>query len=435
MNLRHYLAQAWAWIQQRVHFRRVVLPPPLLLLSPPRTWSGRQPGPSLPTIILPAPHVKEAGWWKYRRQDVEQGGTFFFRRAILDEIDVYFKVIDRLYRGDRQAYQLFGRVGASLLPADALVEMGRFGEDPELPAVWHDRTTRPAFGALALALDVEDTESVYPRLMYFHKLDLPPSYVEPSSGDVYEVCKYYDFRKPDEKAPKWLRRGGFVVQFHVAVEHENKVRLLKHLKIKYQHVTYRGTTQRGNKSRKTLFDQRIPHKLWDYPAIFKSGWEEKKSEYPRVRDIQQYAAETFKMIVEWALAAETGLRVTVSDGGRSAAFAIDMKRTAYFFKDREMVLTAKGARARIFHVVRPHIRVTARGKKVACRMHFRGLRSFNWRGYQVHITMPGLHHRPVMELNSGFLDLETAAALGHDVNGHGVEQLADKIRGAIHGSV
>jgi hypothetical protein len=112
---------------------------------------------------------------------------------------------------------------------------------------------------------------------------------------------------------------------------------------------------------------------------------------------------------------DTGVRISIeAKDGMAASFGLDMKRSAYFFKDRDPVLTPQGRKARIFHVVRPHMRRLKDGRELALKMHFRGLRRFAWGDYQVHITVPGLHHKPLTELMPDLADLEAARALNRD---------------------
>jgi hypothetical protein len=64
------------------------------------------------------------------------------------------------------------------------------------------------------------------------------------------------------------------------------------------------------------------------------------------------------------------------------------------------VVNENGRRKRIFHIVRPHVRADGR----AVKMHFRGMRDFAWNGYRIVVTVPGLHHAELSELNRGMID-------------------------------
>ena len=97
-------------------------------------------------------------------------------------------------------------------------------------------------------------------------------------------------------------------------------------------------------------------------------------------------------------------RVSISRGDLLATFGIDPRRGASFFKDRVDVCDPNtGHKKRIFHIVRPHSRRTG----VSVKMHFRGLRTFMWNDYSVHITVPGLHHPEIWNYTAGAVDIET----------------------------
>jgi hypothetical protein len=84
------------------------------------------------------------------------------------------------------------------------------------------------------------------------------------------------------------------------------------------------------------------------------------------------------------------IRVQINKHGLAAVMNVDMERTPYFFKDRQPVIL-DGIKKKIFHVVRPHERVVG-NVSTDVHMHFRGLRKFNWNGYDVSITVPGWDH-------------------------------------------
>lgn len=115
------------------------------------------------------------------------------------------------------------------------------------------------------------------------------------------------------------------------------------------------------------------------------------------------AADTIEQYISWmfctaaqlfAATDSAGLQVRASKGGITSTFSIDMLRTAYFFRDRD--LKDEGGR-RIFHIVRTHPRV---------RSHFRGARDFTWHGYQIHISVPGLHHWTASSFDVGAYEVE-----------------------------
>lgn len=84
--------------------------------------------------------------------------------------------------------------------------------------------------------------------------------------------------------------------------------------------------------------------------------------------------------------------VATRKGSQRAIFLIDKKDTAYAFKDREATaLASDGKRKRIIHFVREHTQARANGKVVTIPAHIRGLREFDWSGYQCFVTAPEHH--------------------------------------------
>jgi hypothetical protein len=82
------------------------------------------------------------------------------------------------------------------------------------------------------------------------------------------------------------------------------------------------------------------------------------------------------------------VRIEARKDGLTGVFGVAIKRTAYFFKDRSAVVDQSGGKKRIFHIVRPHVRANGQ----AVKLHFRGLRKFNWNGYDIAISVPGRDH-------------------------------------------
>jgi hypothetical protein len=81
--------------------------------------------------------------------------------------------------------------------------------------------------------------------------------------------------------------------------------------------------------------------------------------------------------------------IRVRKDGDVAAFGIELPRARTFFADRSVTALARdGRRKRIFHSVSAHTRQLAGDRTVDVREHYRGLRTFDWKGYAVHIVLP-----------------------------------------------
>jgi hypothetical protein len=363
--------------------------------------------------------------FNFGREDVEEAGAFYFRGALLNDLPKYFRSLRRLRGADPDVYHLCSTIGMSLLPARMI------GILCDMPAYWRDPKLRPAFGAASFAEHGKEDNLL--RLVYFQRMEIPPADVEPTNGQIYQVSVYYDDDNTESqkkhRAPKWMRKHGFAAHFFVSVDDQCRVTLLKQFQIRHQMIHFRAgqhsasnrgpnSHTNGNHTRKLKFSEAIPIKLWDYPVFLHDAYRDRHGGKAGTNEeIAHFEERMFCLIASFANANEMGVRVSITArDGLVASFALDMKRSAYFFKDRDQVLTAEGKAARIFHVVRPHTRHLKNGKSIDLRMHFRGLRKFPWAGYEVHITVPGLHHLPVLELMPDVSDLHSARLLGRDGN-------------------
>lgn len=320
-------------------------------------------------------------------------GVFYFREAILDQLDLYMKYVRRMQCGDREAYDLYSRVGASLLPYRAV-------DTEKTLSPWF-RETLPSFGAVAITVTpyIEKLEDkgniIYPRFLYFRKHKCSPPGVQHSSlGAVYVVTAYFD------KISNSKIKHGAPLEYPVVVDPLGGVHVLRTLLLKGQQIRHRrqGLT-RGQISQ-------ITHQRWGIHKEF-IDWaaEHNMSAEELLRRNFIRAANSFTN------ANASMIRVAASKDKLTALFGIDALRTSYFFKDRDVVLTEKGKKARVFHVRRGHKRITRTGRTIYLRTTFAGLRRFRWNGYDIHISVPDWHHASVIEFTAGAID-ETDAEPG-----------------------
>jgi hypothetical protein len=84
--------------------------------------------------------------------------------------------------------------------------------------------------------------------------------------------------------------------------------------------------------------------------------------------------------------------VSVRKGGKRVTFCVPQDETKTYFSDRDKTaLTSAGKRRPIMHFVNEHQRVVDDGKLATVRSHIRGLRRFDWKGYECAITAPQFH--------------------------------------------
>jgi hypothetical protein len=157
------------------------------------------------------------------------------------------------------------------------------------------------------------------------------------------------------------------------------------------------TTMISIKRKHKLETFSIPQRAWRLPPC--PGWVKKRGE-----TVQNYLANLFIGAAEtFEESNYSVVRVSVKKDDLTAVFGVNVKRTSYFFQDRDITLTQRGVKKRIFHIVRAHDRLTRNGVQHV-KIHFRGLREFEWAGYKVLITVPGRHHQPLAELHRGWTD-------------------------------
>lgn len=340
-------------------------------------------------LIRPAKEEPSAPTRKPRKPRPEVYGSFYFRDAILDQLDHYFVILGRMKKGDRQSYDLFSRIGAHITPTRTAEW---FEKTPAgLPPWW--RETLPGRGGVFFGdSEIEATEkkekSFYPRALHFMKYrphGVPVEVQPVNTGTVYMMAVYWD-KLGDEKWQKLAGGHGVSQDYPVVIGEDGSIRVLRTLETKY----VQGRGKRGKFY--------IPVRRWGIPKTYQEWADQhgqKAEDYLRWLFI--HAAETYMM----ANASMT--RVSVTKGHLTGIFAVDIERTPYFFRDREVTVNDKGTRKRIFHVVRAHERMNG----ATVRLHFRGERQFNWNGYAISITVPGWHHLNLAEINIGSLDGES----------------------------
>jgi hypothetical protein len=365
---------------------------------------------------LPAPT-------KRRRKEVPEntGGSYYFREDILDKLDGYFHYLRRFKHADPEAYGLFGKVGAAVLPEQ--VRLDRKDVDAGvLPPTWN-AGERPGFFA-AFNGDWKDDENTFSaRFCYFQKFAAVPPTVEHADGAVYKCVYYHDDRHPQGK--KWMRRllrdHGYATEFWMEVKADNTLRLLKERYYESVRIVHRKP-YREVSWRPGACRMRYP------PAL--TGWHKDRLEHRPddkiLESVEAFATHLFTFVAHEYEMANSGTQVSVRKGDLQAVFAITIERTPYFFKDRDLVVNENGRRRRIFHIVRPHERIVG-NRSIMINMHFRGTRVFMWNGYRINITVPGLHHFALPTFNIGAVedDEETAGIPVTEIAG-GIQKALDR---------
>ena len=331
-----------------------------------------------PTKTLAVPKAEKAE----REPDL-----YSFKANILDYLDDQFRVLKRLKKHDRDAYDLYKTVGAFVM-ADmwSFENAWDFEEYRHMRGWW--KTHRPSFAAFYTgyrykAAD-DDEAKILPSLLYFQKYDKkrPPQKVQRihGDGDIYTMSFFWDDQN----------KNAMVGEYALYVSRDGDIQCLK-TRID-EPVSVRAKQRSSWGPRGRTFQ--VPSRKWDIHPFFKDWAKDLGME------VEALLIGNFIMAVSaFSRQHEEMTKVHVTKGGLAAVFSISILRTPYFFKDREVYKTPSGQRKPIFHIVRTHKRNLRTGGETYVRTHFRGHRKFVWNGYSINITVPGWHHPDLVALD------------------------------------
>lgn len=308
------------------------------------------------------------------RLDAENAGRWYLLRDIFERLDTYLHFIKYVKTNDPEAYATHYKIGGLVSPHDTEYLVN------ELPPSWR-HGNRPSFGMImVMPGSNEEEDTISPAFGYFLKTRLKPRYMW-TNADQYDCTIFYaDAAKPDGI--------GVPLSFRVSVTDEGTVTLLKEFQGYEQTVRSKCRNQRGQ-----VFT--IAHNAWRYPKLLRWGFKDFKNKkcHPWGGDgIEGWAERAFMWVVNVTDGTNSGLLVRCKKDGVTVAFGVDLLRTPYFFKDRELYVNHNGRKKPIFHIVRTHKRISKGGSETFVKSHFRGLRRFMWNGFDVTVSMPGLHH-------------------------------------------
>jgi hypothetical protein len=336
------------------------------------------------TIGLPPVDKKEQAKWS------EQAGQWYYLRDLLDRLDTQAKYVKRLKKDDPEAYLLYKNVGGYVVSDEWGTHIGSIEPKYKVDGL-------PSFGLMSWLLlssrsqPNRNEEFYYPELVFFRKVKWLPN-VEPYNGQIFRVGMYYFSAKK--------KNTGGMGFFYVGVGRDNKVKLLKEYTPHYEVIRSARSRKNGKRGPKRCKEKAVVTTYqWKLPRISEDAPE------LNYRSSQEFAETVFTLIANGVAGASGGIHVRATKCGVSSLFCIDMLRTPYFFKDRDSVVDEDGVKKKIFHIVRTHERVLKDGQKIYVKSHFRGLRKFSWNGYDITISVPGLHHPALNDLTSAAYDL------------------------------
>lgn len=252
-----------------------------------------------------------------------------------------------------------------------------------------DTHNMPTLMFLALNLgDRGGREGSMPDFFYAFKAKTVPWHTQFVDGEIYQCGLAWRHKKSGR-----LSWGGFYAgidratgRITVAREHEEKVTHINPTGAKVKARNYISKTASRQKS------TTVRRTVWGAPGTAQRMEGGEAAAVSLVCEIFHFWEERKKY---W--------HVSARRDGKRVTFCIAPENAKHYFKDRDSTaVSPSGQRARIIHLVREHVR--ASGARV--REHIRGLRAFDWNGFECAITAPEFHR-----INA---DSFTAATLSED---------------------
>ena len=292
-------------------------------------------------------------------------GCLYHLGNLLDQMDDYFKSISHLKKEDPSAYAIYRRIGGQVIEEESFVSI-----QSDLETNWLN--IRPAFGMIHLGVPAKHSiENVSVKFVYYEKHD-KDIHTENFSGEIYSVKLFYLW-------PKKRNMHTGLVKYKIGIEQDGSIKLLKEHYLEKIMIPHR----RG-KETTTYY-----RTMFGYSDSLQGMYEDIKDrpEY-KGQKITDVAATYFCMVANAMTASYGGMQIMATKKQNSCVFNIDMLRTPYFFKDREAVVDVNGKTKKIFHIVKGHKRKLNLNKEIFIKTHFRGLRKFAWKGYDIVIKDP-----------------------------------------------
>lgn len=231
----------------------------------------------------------------------------------------------------------------------------------------------------------EDTkDKIHQRFMFCLRAAKLPVNVEATRGTPYQFGACYECSEDDNGKPMPSRL--IWVWCWIVVKPDGTLRIPHELRPVWNQIRHSRTLP-GSKGMAGARQSTVYNRTWCMPsfAIAEQG-----------RDQEQYETFlkcSFRQLVEWWSGRKNQWSVGIRKDGHRVTFSIAPEHTSAYFADREMVVNVEGKPRKIVHYVRPHVR--SNGQEV--KEHIRGLRHFNWKGYECSVIAPGLKGRVLTE--------------------------------------
>jgi hypothetical protein len=306
--------------------------------------------------------------------------TFMHVSDLLDRLPECRRLIQRLKKVDKAAFEFHRRVGARLLP-DAGERNRVF-----LWGTLHEEflDTLPGSGLVLLtglwAHDEDETDENdrwAGAYHYFERRIRPPwNALAELAAEKQLAC----YKMVIAWAPPRKSERPFAYAFHVIVDRHGQVIVMPEKHQRPQSLPKGGC---------------LYHETWKVPEMLEFHYKERKEHFAKKLDksfeyasAADFGADIFRHCCNVYMQSTEEFQVTAERHTIALAFSVADKRTPKFFRDRDIVLASDGRRQRIFHAVEAHERILRSGKVISVASHYRGSRKFTWKGENIRIDPP-----------------------------------------------
>jgi hypothetical protein len=296
---------------------------------------------------------------KQRRNDATvETSEFYHVKELLDALPSCRRVLRKLKKFDRDAFNFHKRMGARLIG-----EGVRNGGIRSVSIRESFLKTLPTAGMVIMFWEAyEKPEEPTNMFCYFQKIVKCPWNVEVVKG----ATTLYEFTV------------AFEAKDLVICGYTNTIALME------------DGTAKVLKTRDALPVQ-LPNGRTIYQKKFDLGrgtyWH-RKSVVDRsgLADPAALVVFLFTLVVNgYDKSTDDGFQITAKRFGKALSFSGGEKRAKIFFKDRDLEITTDGRRKRIFHTVEKHERQLKSGKTISVAAHYRGSRKFIWKEEEITI--------------------------------------------------
>lgn len=344
------IAAVVSWVKaiwQRYNPKRAVVDvsPSVPLLSPP-----------VAEVVTTASKTR-----RQRRPDIASDHAFVHVTDVLDLLPRCRSMMRRLRKVDNHAYRFWRTIGVRLLGDDMA-----FLAATDLSRLTSIKANTK--GMVFFYLKDHKQDDAFPgHFVYFDEVTKNPWHcaIPRGSRRLFKVTIVWT----DEPG----KALNFAYEFYISFNDTGMVELCSAKYLEQVKLPKGGGFTKAN---------------WGIPPGLEWHWKQLKDEGrgQRFASPEELAVLTFGWALDAWVKTSDQFQVRAERDKVSVSFNIPPGISSKFFRDRETDVAADGRRRRIFHAVREHERVLADGETSVVKAHYRGERSFTWKGEAITIT-------------------------------------------------